>query len=100
MPPHPRRGPSPPARPPLPGPQGPPPRHRLPVVAPTPPPPRLRPPPAWRLLLPEAPALVAGYGRGTLLTADGEILSLPAPHPHSPPPPRPAPRAGTRRLCA
>src|SRR3712207_5705232 len=31
-----------------------------------------------RLLLPEAPALVAGYGRGTLLTSDGEILALSA----------------------
>ncbi|GAA0595505.1 ATP-dependent DNA helicase [Craurococcus roseus] len=31
-----------------------------------------------RLLLPEAPALVAGYGRGTLLTPDGELLALSA----------------------
>ncbi|MGG5820517.1 ATP-dependent DNA helicase [Falsiroseomonas sp. HW251] len=31
-----------------------------------------------RLLLPEAPALVAGFGRGALLTADGELLTLPA----------------------
>ncbi|WP_376097336.1 ATP-dependent DNA helicase [Roseomonas sp. CCTCC AB2023176] len=36
------------------------------------------PPPvaAPRLLLPEAPALVAGIGRGTLLTPDGEIETL------------------------
>jgi len=31
-----------------------------------------------RLLLPDAPALVAGFGRGALLTTDGEILTLPA----------------------
>jgi ATP-dependent DNA helicase DinG len=31
-----------------------------------------------RLLLPEAPALVAGFGRGALLTSDGELLTLPA----------------------
>ena len=31
-----------------------------------------------RLLLPGAPALVAGYGRGTLLTPDGELLALSA----------------------
>src|SRR5919199_6618302 len=31
-----------------------------------------------RLLLPEAPALVAGHGRATLLTPDGELLELPA----------------------
>jgi ATP-dependent DNA helicase DinG len=31
-----------------------------------------------RLLLPEAPALVAGFGRGVLLTAEGELLTLPA----------------------
>jgi ATP-dependent DNA helicase DinG len=31
-----------------------------------------------RLLLPEAPALVAGFGRGALLTTDGELLTLPA----------------------
>jgi ATP-dependent DNA helicase DinG len=31
-----------------------------------------------RLLLPDAPALVAGHGRGTLLTPDGELLTLPA----------------------
>ena len=31
-----------------------------------------------RLLLPNAPALVAGPGRGTLLTPDGELLTLPA----------------------
>jgi len=31
-----------------------------------------------QLLLPDAPALVAGFGRGTLLTTDGEILTLPA----------------------
>ncbi|MGG5810075.1 ATP-dependent DNA helicase [Falsiroseomonas sp. CW058] len=31
-----------------------------------------------RLLLPEAPALVAGFGHGALLTPDGEILTLPA----------------------
>ncbi len=36
-----------------------------------------RPAPA-RLLLPEAPALVARHGRGTLLTPDGELLDLPA----------------------
>ena len=35
-------------------------------------------PSATRLLLPDAPALVAGYGRGTLLTTDGEILALSA----------------------
>ena len=29
-----------------------------------------------RLLLPEAPALVAGHGRATLLTPDGELLTL------------------------
>ena len=29
-----------------------------------------------RLLLPEAPALVAGFGRGALLTPDGELLTL------------------------
>ncbi len=33
---------------------------------------------APRLLLPEAPALVAGHGRGALLTPDGELLTLPA----------------------
>jgi ATP-dependent DNA helicase DinG len=32
-----------------------------------------------QLLLPEAPALVAGFGRGALLTPDGELLTLPAP---------------------
>jgi ATP-dependent DNA helicase DinG len=37
-----------------------------------------RGPSSARLLLPEAPALVAGYGRGTLLTPDGEILALSA----------------------
>jgi ATP-dependent DNA helicase DinG len=31
-----------------------------------------------RLLLPEAPALVAGFGRGALLTPEGELLTLPA----------------------
>ena len=31
-----------------------------------------------RLLLPDAPALVAGFGRGALLTPDGELLTLPA----------------------
>lgn len=31
---------------------------------------------APRLVLPQAPALVAGYGRGTLLTPDGELLTL------------------------
>ncbi len=33
---------------------------------------------APRLLLPDAPALVAGFGRGALLTPDGELLTLPA----------------------
>jgi ATP-dependent DNA helicase DinG len=42
-----------------------------------PPRPRSGPSPT-RLLLPDAPALVAGYGRGTLLTPDGEILALSA----------------------
>ena len=36
-----------------------------------------------RLLLPPAPVLVAGYGRGTLLTPDGEILSLSASELHA-----------------
>ena len=31
-----------------------------------------------RLLLPDAPALVAAHGRGTLLTPDGELLELPS----------------------
>jgi ATP-dependent DNA helicase DinG len=31
-----------------------------------------------RLLLPDAPCLVAGHGRGTLLTPDGELHDLPA----------------------
>lgn len=31
-----------------------------------------------RLLLPEAPALVAGFGRGAVLTPDGELLTLSA----------------------
>jgi ATP-dependent DNA helicase DinG len=35
-------------------------------------------PGAPRLLLPPAPALVAGHGRGALLTPDGEILTLSA----------------------
>ncbi len=43
-----------------------------------PPRPRRGSPSPTRLLLPPAPALVAGYGRGTLLTPDGEILSLSA----------------------
>ena len=34
------------------------------------------PPAAPRLLLPDAPALVAGIGRGTLVTTDGEIETL------------------------
>lgn len=42
-----------------------------------PPRPRSGPTPV-RLLLPGAPALVAGYGRGTLLTPDGELLALSA----------------------
>src|SRR3954471_903501 len=33
---------------------------------------------APRLLLPDAPALVAAHGRATLLTPDGELLELPA----------------------
>lgn len=36
------------------------------------------PPPSPRLLLPEAPALVAGFGRATVLTPDGEVLVLDA----------------------
>jgi ATP-dependent DNA helicase DinG len=35
-------------------------------------------PSAPRLALPEAPALVAGHGRGALMTPDGELLTLPA----------------------
>ncbi|WP_371136782.1 ATP-dependent DNA helicase [Falsiroseomonas sp.] len=31
-----------------------------------------------RLLLPDSPALIAGFGRGTLLTPDGELFSGPA----------------------
>ncbi len=31
-----------------------------------------------RLLLPDAPALVAGFGRGVMVTGDGEVLELPA----------------------
>ncbi|MDN3565833.1 ATP-dependent DNA helicase [Paeniroseomonas aquatica] len=31
-----------------------------------------------RLLLPDAPALIAGLGRATLLTPDGELLEIPA----------------------
>jgi ATP-dependent DNA helicase DinG len=31
-----------------------------------------------RLLLPDAPALIAGLGRATLLTPDGELLTVPA----------------------
>ena len=41
--------------------------------------PRRRPDPvssAPRLVLPDAPALLAGAGRATLLTLDGELLSL------------------------
>lgn len=41
-----------------------------------------RGPSPTRLLLPEAPVLVAGYGRGTLLTPDGEILVLSAAEVH------------------
>ena len=33
---------------------------------------------APRLLLPDSPALIAGFGRGTLLTPDGEIFAEPA----------------------
>ncbi len=36
------------------------------------------PPIPPRLLLPQAPALVARHGRGVLLTPDGELLDLPA----------------------
>jgi ATP-dependent DNA helicase DinG len=36
-----------------------------------------------RLLLPDAPALVASHGRGTLLTPDGELLALPAAELHT-----------------
>ena len=36
---------------------------------------KLRPPQPPRLLLPDAPALVAGAGRATLLTPDGEVLT-------------------------
>lgn len=43
-----------------------------------PPRPALSPGHAPRLLLPDAPALVAGHGRGVLLTPDGELLALPA----------------------
>ena len=43
-----------------------------------PPRPVLSPGHAPRLLLPDAPALVAGHGRGVLLTPDGELLALPA----------------------
>ncbi len=36
--------------------------------------------PDWpRILLPEAPAIVAGHGRATLLTPDGELLTLRGP---------------------
>jgi ATP-dependent DNA helicase DinG len=28
-----------------------------------------------RLLLPDAPALIAGHGRGVLLTPDGEVIA-------------------------
>src|SRR3954470_24336287 len=31
-----------------------------------------------RLLLPDAPALIAGHGRATLLTPDGELLEMPS----------------------
>ncbi|MBX9698228.1 MAG: ATP-dependent DNA helicase [Acetobacteraceae bacterium] len=41
---------------------------------PAPPPQRAAP----RLLLPQAPALVAGHGRGALLTPDGELITAPA----------------------
>ena len=34
--------------------------------------------PSPRLLLPDAPALIAGHGRATLLTPDGELLDLPS----------------------
>ena len=37
----------------------------------------LRAPQPPRLLLPDAPALVAGAGRATLLTPDGEVLTPP-----------------------
>ncbi|MBD0271438.1 MAG: hypothetical protein ICV73_05865, partial [Acetobacteraceae bacterium] len=47
-------------------------------MAAMPPRPRSGAPSPTRLLLPEAPALVAGYGRGTLLTPDGELLALSA----------------------
>ena len=33
---------------------------------------------APRLLLPDVPSLVAGFGRAVLVTADGEIETLPA----------------------
>ena len=45
--------------------------------------PRRGPSSATRLVLPEAPILVAGYGRGTLLTPDGEILALSAAELHA-----------------
>ena len=45
--------------------------------------PRRGPSSATRLALPEAPILVAGYGRGTLLTPDGEILALSAAELHA-----------------
>ena len=35
-------------------------------------------PPSPRLLLPDAPALVAGFGRATVLTADGEVRVMTA----------------------
>jgi ATP-dependent DNA helicase DinG len=39
----------------------------------------MSPPSRPRLLLPEAPALIARHGRATLLTPDGELLSLTGP---------------------
>ena len=45
--------------------------------------PRRGPSSPTRLVLPEAPILVAGYGRGTLLTPDGEILALSAAELHA-----------------
>ena len=40
----------------------------------------MSPPIRPRLLLPEAPALVASHGRATLLTPDGEVLTLTGAH--------------------
>jgi ATP-dependent DNA helicase DinG len=39
---------------------------------------RMPPQPLRRILLPEAPSLVAGHGRAVIVTPDGEILSGPA----------------------